>query len=460
MAEHTLKINAELDTSGLQGRLDQLNQQKQRAPGALKNSGAAIAQQLTKLDRTLANLTRAVNQMAAMQKSIGGVGQASIRPVLMPGRGGMGGPVIVPRMDLKSKTTNLMRDAVASKIRFIRRNTTEIMGGLSAEDRQFLHSVGFDRRPSAAGWKLMMEQDPAFAYRKLFTSVKTVPWTTKLSMLNQAPLAALGLGPRSWRNAQLVRTKTNIPAGLWGAAAGFVAGHALTPVLDHFANDVYKEPTSSGHMWSTIGKHAVAGATGGIATGGAVGAAFGGVGAGPGAILGGLIGGLTGALEGALASMSEVNSDSARTAEEVKRRNEQMRANWKRVAEAMPRVQREIMFRRDSAAVDATVHGGSEKAMLLMRDAIQEQLRGLYARRGEVEDRILAFKTRGGDIRSAGLGQALMKEYGELGADILHNEQNKAVLDAQLDSAWQNRLESVQNAISERRRMKKALESV
>ena len=66
MAEtHTLTIKAELDTSGIQGKLDQLNQQKQRAPGTASNNGVALSNQLTKLDRTLANLTRAVNQLAA-----------------------------------------------------------------------------------------------------------------------------------------------------------------------------------------------------------------------------------------------------------------------------------------------------------------------------------------------------------------------------------------------------------
>lgn len=44
MAEqHTLTIKAELDTSGIQGKLDQLNQQKQRASGAASNNGVALA---------------------------------------------------------------------------------------------------------------------------------------------------------------------------------------------------------------------------------------------------------------------------------------------------------------------------------------------------------------------------------------------------------------------------------
>ena len=44
MAEtHTLTIKAELDTSGIQGKLDQLNNQKQRAPGASNNAGVALS---------------------------------------------------------------------------------------------------------------------------------------------------------------------------------------------------------------------------------------------------------------------------------------------------------------------------------------------------------------------------------------------------------------------------------
>lgn len=73
MAEqHTLTIKAELDTSGIQGKLDQLNQQKQSATGGRGNVGTALASQLTRLDRTLANLTKAVNQLAAGQKQAHG----------------------------------------------------------------------------------------------------------------------------------------------------------------------------------------------------------------------------------------------------------------------------------------------------------------------------------------------------------------------------------------------------
>ena len=166
---------------------------------------------------------------------------------------------------------------------------------------------------------------------------------TKLSMLNQAPLAAIGIGPKSWRAAQLApRTATKIPEGLAGAAAGVVVGQMIAPILDYVSNEVYKEPTSTGHWMSNIGKHAVAGVTSGAGFGGMVGAAFGGVGAGPGAAIGALAGGLAGAVQGIFDSMSQVNADEAKTAEEIKRRNEQIRANWKKIEEALPKAQQSI----------------------------------------------------------------------------------------------------------------------
>lgn len=162
-------------------------------------------------------------------------------------------------------------------------------------------------------------------------------------MLNQAPLAALGWGPKSWRAAQLApRQVTKIPAGLAGAAVGFVVGQMIAPALDYVSKEVYKDPTSGGHWLSNIGKHAVTGVTAGATFGGMAGAAIGGVGAGPGAALGALAGGLVGAFQGALDSISEMNADEAKTAEEVKRRNEQIRANWKKVEEALPKAQQSI----------------------------------------------------------------------------------------------------------------------
>ena len=188
-----------------------------------------------------------------------------------------------------------------------------------------------------------MRLDPAGTYHNIFTSQGGIPLSTKLSMLNQAPLAALGIGPKSWRAAQLApRQVTKIPAGLYGSAAGFIAGQMLAPALDYVSNEVYKDPTSGGHIWSTIGKHAIGGVTSGVVAGGAIGAAFGGVGAGPGAAIGALAGGLVGAFQGALDSISQMNADEAKTAEEVKRRNEQIRANWKKVEESLPKAQQSI----------------------------------------------------------------------------------------------------------------------
>ena len=114
MAEqHTLTIKAELDTSGIQGKLDQLNQQKQKAPGASGNNGVALANQLTRLDRTLANLTKAVNQLAAGQKAVSGVGTSAKSPVIVNAGGGPG-PMIVPRISGRTITSTLMRDAIAA----------------------------------------------------------------------------------------------------------------------------------------------------------------------------------------------------------------------------------------------------------------------------------------------------------------------------------------------------------
>ena len=188
-----------------------------------------------------------------------------------------------------------------------------------------------------------MRLDPAATYHNIFTSQGGIPLSTKLSMLNQAPLAALGIGPKSWRAAQLApRQVTKIPNGLYGAAAAFAAGQMIAPMLDYVSNEMYKDPTSGGHIWSTIGKHAVIGASSGATFGGIAGAPFAGVGAGPGAAIGALAGGLVGAFQGAFDSISQMNADEAKTAEEVKRRNEQIRANWKKIEEALPKAQQSI----------------------------------------------------------------------------------------------------------------------
>ena len=235
-----------------------------------------------------------------------------------------------------------MRDAIAASVRSNRRRFYPFFSAMEPEAlRESIRDFNGDIREVLGVNNRLMESDPARLYRNIFKSSGEygVPFMTKLRMFNRAPLAALGWGPKSWRAAQLAPTQTKIPGGLYGSAAGFIAGQALAPALDYFANEVYKDPTSGGHWLSTIGKHAVGGVTSGVVAGGAIGAAFGGVGAAPGAAIGAVAGGIVGALQGVFDSISQVNADEARTAEEVKRRNEQIRANWKKVEEALPKAQ-------------------------------------------------------------------------------------------------------------------------
>lgn len=443
MAEqHTLTIKAELDTSGIQGKLDQLNQQKQRAPGASGNNGVALSNQLTKLDRTLANLTRAVNQLAAGQKNTGSLGTAARNPVVVNAGRGLG-PMILPNVKDRTTTTNLMRDAVAAQSRLGRIVLPGIFDSLSPVEQEVLsmRHGGLDNarrhfiRGRISEFKAAMRLDPAATYHNIFTSQGGIPLSTKLSMLNQAPLAALGIGPKSWRAAQLApRRVTKIPRELYGSAAGFIAGQALAPALDYFANEVYKDPTSGGHWWSTIGKHAVGGATSGIVAGGMVGAAFGGVGAGPGAAIGALAGGLVGAFQGAFDSISQMNADEAKTAEEVKRRNEQIRANWKKVEEALPKAQQSIQFRRGTEQVNYLAGLADTTAIRQMRIPLVDRLGKMRGERLLLENQILEFQKSGNIASDTGKLAGLMKKLDDLNAKITHEEANLRTIDAAIEA--------------------------
>ena len=252
-----------------------------------------------------------------------------------------------PNAKDRTVTSNLMRDAVAAQVKFARSHRKEIFDGLTPQEQQVLSYLHGSQdnllrkvlRRHVDRLKTGMELDPAKTYHEIFASKAgpSIPVMSKLRMLNQAPLAALGWGDKSLRAAQLAPTQTKIPRELYGGAAGFIAGQMLAPALDYVSNEVYKEPTSIGHWLSNIGKHAVGGVTSGVVAGGALGAAFGGVGAAPGAAFGALAGGILGAFQGIFDSMSQVNADEAKTAEEVKRRNEQIRANWKKIEEALPK---------------------------------------------------------------------------------------------------------------------------
>lgn len=442
--QHTLTIKAELDTSGIQGKLDQLNQQKQRAPGTASNNGVALANQLTKLDRTLANLTRAVNQLAAGQKATSSLGTSAKSTVVVSAGGSGLGPTILPNVQRRTVTSTLMRDAVAAQIKFARSHREEIFGSLTAQEQQALSYLYGSQdnllrkvlRRHADRLNAGMELDPAKTYHEIFASKAgpSIPVMTKLRMLNQAPLAALGWGPKSWRAARLAPVQTKIPAGLYGSAAGFIAGQAIAPALDYFANEVYKEPTSTGHWLTTIGKHAVSGTTSGIVAGGAIGTAFGGVGAAPGAAIGAVAGGIVGALQGVFDSISQVNADEAKTAEEVKRRNEQIRANWKKVEEALPKAQQSIQFRRSAELTNYLAGMADTTAIRQMRGPLVDRLGVMRGERLLLENQILEFKKSGNIAEDTGKLAGLMKKLDDLNAKISHEEANLRTIDAAIEA--------------------------
>lgn len=444
MAEtHTLTIKAELDTSGIQGKLDQLNQQKQRAPGTA-NSSAALTSQLTKLDRTLANLTRAVNQLAAGQKTASGLGTAAKSTVVVNAGGGKGplGPAVIGNIPGRSVAVNAAKKAVEAQTNFIKKHSAQIFSQLEPQVQWFANlkwggqsgAINAFAQKRMADFDAAMKLNPVETYSKVFRQSQ-IPFMTKMSMLNQAPLAALGWGPKSWRAAQLApRTVTKIPDGLAGAAAGFVVGQMIAPVLDYVSKEVYKDPTSGGHIWSTIGKHAVTGVASGATFGGMAGAAFGGVGAAPGAAIGALAGGLVGAVQGIFDSMSQVNADEAKTAEEIKRRNEQIRANWKKIEEALPKAQQSIQFRRSTELTNYLAGMADTTAIRQMRGPLVDRLGKMRGERLLLENQILAFEKSGNMAEDTGKAAGLMKKLDDLNAKISHEEANLRTIDAAIEA--------------------------
>ena len=319
---------------------------------------------------------------------------------------------------MKSAPILAAKAAVKAQTDLAWSNRKRIFDGLNPQKKQLLeHLYGADNvvkkviKLYTDDFDKNMRLDPAKTYRDLYAGkLGPVPAMTKLSLLNKAPLAALGWGPKSWRAAQLAPTQTKIPGGLYGSAAGFIAGQALAPALDYFANEVYKEPTSTGHWLSTIGKHAVGGVTSGIVAGGAIGAAFGGVGAAPGAAIGAVAGGIVGALQGVFDSISQVNADEARTAEEIKRRNEQIRANWKKVEETLPKAQQSIQFRRSAELTNQLASMADTTAIRQMRSPLVDRLGVMRGERLLLENQILEFKKSGNIAEDTGKLVGLMKK--------------------------------------------------
>ena len=141
-------------------------------------------------------------------------------------------------------------------------------------------------------------------------------------MFNQAPLAALGWGPKSWRAAQLAPQRIGFSTEAKKGIAGMVVGSMLSPALDYVTKYVAPDPTSWGHVAGTISKHVASQAGAGALIGFGAGTATTGVGGMPAAGAGALMGGFIGLAEGIFDAWSEVKEYELKTAEDLKRYND------------------------------------------------------------------------------------------------------------------------------------------
>lgn len=146
--------------------------------------------------------------------------------------------------------------------------------------------------------------------------------STKLHMLNQAPLAALGIGPKSWRAAQLAPQRIGFSTEAMKGIAGMAIGSMLSPALDFVTKYVAPDPTDWWHVGGTVAKHAVSRGGAGALIGFGAGTATTGVGGVPAAGAGALIGGFIGLAEGVFDAWSEVKEYELKTAEDLKRYND------------------------------------------------------------------------------------------------------------------------------------------
>ena len=142
-------------------------------------------------------------------------------------------------------------------------------------------------------------------------------------MLNQAPLAALGIGPRSWRAAQLApRQAIKLSAEAKKGIAGMAIGSMLSPALDFVTKYVAPDPTDWWHVVTTVAKRTGSRAGAGALIGFGAGTTTTGVGGVPAAGAGALIGGFIGLAEGVFDAWSEVKEYELKTAEDLKRYND------------------------------------------------------------------------------------------------------------------------------------------
>ena len=168
-----------------------------------------------------------------------------------------------------------------------------------------------------------MQQNPTGMYKDLFWLRGTgIPLSTRLRMLNEAPLAALGIGPKSWRAAQLAPQRIGFSTEAIKGIAGMAVGSMLSPALDFVTKYVAPDPTSWGHVAGTIGKRVGSQAGAGALIGFGAGTATTGVGGVPAAGAGALIGGFIGLAEGVFDAWSEVKEYELKTAEDLKRYND------------------------------------------------------------------------------------------------------------------------------------------
>ena len=194
--------------------------------------------------------------------------------------------------------------------------------------------------------------------------MRNVPLSTKLRMFNQAPLAALGWGPRSWREAQLATRKVaKLSTEAKKGIAGMAVGSMLSPALDFVTKYVAPDPTDWWHVGGTVVKHAGSRAATGALIGFGTGTATTGVGGVPAAGAGILVGGFIGLVEGIFDAWSEVKEYELKTAEDLKRYNDQIKSNWQKIAEAMPKAQLGIELRRSSEVASSLADRGDIRGL-------------------------------------------------------------------------------------------------
>lgn len=233
--------------------------------------------------------------------------------------------MIVPRISGRTITSTIMRDAIAASVRSNRRRFYPFFSAMEPEVlRENIRDFNGDIREVLGVNNRLMESDPARLYRNIFKSSGEygVPFMTKLRMFNRAPLAALGIGPRSWRAAQLAPQRIGFSTEAMKGIAGMAVGSVMSPALDFVTKYVAPDPTDWWHVGGTVAKHAGSRAATGALIGFGTGTATTGVGGMPAAGAGILIGGFIGLAEGIFDAWSEVKEYELKTAEDLKRYND------------------------------------------------------------------------------------------------------------------------------------------